>query len=630
LTPLETRLADRVRDAAGAVLGAPWTGPVPVEVTNRPDLGDYATAIAFQLARTAQRPPLAIAEDLATELQRSSADILDNTTAIAPAFVNMRLTARVLEDVVTAAHESAGRLGDSDEGAGVKIVVEHTNVNPNKAAHVGHLRNACLGDSLCRILARRGFDIEVQNYIDDTGVQVADVVVGLHFLDPAPQGVQAFDRYCSDVYKHVAEQYAADPSLLERRTEVQHAIESGSGELAALARDVTRRVAVGNLRTMSRAGVGYDLLTWESHILSLGFWESTFELLKQTNAIRYESDGPNAGCWVLPFGQGTMDATGRAVTDDKVLVTTRGIATYTAKDLAYQLWKFGLLDRDFRYHRFNEDTGQTERDLWSTTDGDGDPAAPVFAGATRVINVIDASQSYPQQVVYEALRRLGFDAAAERSEHLAYGFVSLTPEAARTLGADVDIDLAKVAMSGRAGIQVFADDLLDQLAEIIARRSADADAERMAAAAARYYMLKFSNHQEITFDFDEALRTTGETGVYLQYAYVRANGILRKVGADGPAPACQTLEAHDRQLVLRMADYPRLLAVAASTRSVSTIAKYAFELCAAFNTFYDNTPPVVSETDLELRAWRIGLVSAFRYVAGDVMNLLGIQPLERI
>ncbi len=658
---IDRQLAALLRESIGRVVGEPWEGPVPVEVSNRPDLADYASPAAFALAGRLRRPPLEIANELAADLTTHGASMLASAEAAAPAFLNLRLSDSFLAGLVEETVARAGRIADDGTGAGHKIVLEHTNINPNKAAHVGHFRNACLGDTVARMLRRLGHPVEVQNYIDDTGVQVADVVVGLRYLDVPEQGDEPFDRYCSDVYVAVQQAYAADESLVARRAEVQHAIESGEGELATAALETAQRIAACNLATMARAGIGYDLLTWESDILALGFWQTAFARLQEQGVIVAETEGPNAGCWVVPFGVGTVETEEGTVTEDKVLVTSRETVTYTAKDIAYQMWKFGLLGRDFFYRVWGEQgDGST---LWTSTrhELEHDPSAPRFADGERVINVIDDRQSYPQQVVYDCLRRMGFEAEADASEHLAYAVVSLSVEAARELGVAVDEDARKVAMSGRGGIQVYADQLLDRLAARIAAASAERaetdeaaaqsgapartrpsdeeaaeTAERVATAAARYYMLKFGTTQEIIFDFEDALRTTGETGVYLQYALVRASGIARKLAAGdaigprpSPAPTDGVPDA-DRALLLRIADYPRVLATAAQQREPLALAKYAFDLAVAFNRFYDNTPPIVAEQDEALRAWRGGLVESFRHVFGDVLDVLGIPVLERL
>ncbi|MCC7018233.1 MAG: arginine--tRNA ligase [Ardenticatenales bacterium] len=631
---IEDILSERVRDAAAGALGMPVDGAVHLEVSNRPDLGDFATSVAFTLAKAARRPPLAVAELIAAALGGAAGDgaMIAGASASAPGFVNVRLSAAELSRSVDGICRAGGRIAQRAP-TGDKVVVEHTNINPNKAAHVGHFRNACLGDSVVRILRRLGHTVEVQNYIDDTGVQVADVVVGLRFLEVPPQGDQPFDRYCSDVYVAVQHAYAADPALLARRREVQASVEEGHGPLAAFVHDVAGRIVTANLATMARAGIGYDVLTWESHILGLGFWQTAFERLRDGGALRFETDGPNAGCWVVPFGAGTVELEGKTVSEDKVLVTSQGTITYTAKDIAYQLWKFGLLGRDFSYRLWGAQADG--RPLWTTALDDGSPDAPAFAHGDRVVNVIDVRQSYPQQVVYECLRRLGFAAQADRSHHLAYGVVNLSAAAARELGVAVDEGQAVVAMSGRGGIQVFADELLDRLAARLAERTADPDvASAVAVGAARYYMLKCGNTQDIAFDFDDALRTTGETGVYLQYALVRARGILRRLAEAGvsaaPAPPPPVLADADRALVLHMLRWPRALATAGDALTAQPVAKFAFELAAAFSAFYDNTGPIVQETDAGVQAWRAGLVQAFDLLFGDVLDTLGIPALDRI
>lgn len=634
---VEALLAARIRGRIEEVLGARWDGPVPVELSNRPELGDYASAVAFPLAKEARRAPLGIAEELASGLGGPDDPLIAEAVATAPAFLNLRLSPRYFEGFLDAVHAREGAVADREPTADGKVVIEHTNINPNKAAHVGHFRNACLGDTVARMLRRLGHTVEVQNYIDDTGVQVADVVVGLRFLDPPPQGDAPFDRYCSEVYVAVQRAYEADPELLARRAEVQAALEEGEGALADFAGSVARRVAACNLATMARAGISYDLLTWESDILRLGFWSAAFERLRARNAIRLEDEGPNAGCWVVPFGAGTVDTDEGAVTEDKVLVTSKETITYTAKDIAYQLWKFGLLGLDFGYARWEGPPQPDGRPLWTGTSrpAETDPAAPDFADGERVINVIDDRQAYPQQVVYESLRRLGYEDQADRSEHLGYAVVNLSVDAARELGVDVEEGASQVAMSGRGGIQVYADDLLDRLEERLAARMEDPDSARaVAIGAARYYMLKFGTTQQIAFDFEEALRTSGETGVYLQYAYVRACGILRRLeeagrsAAPGPMPA--ELPDPDRALLLRMIAYPRVLALAGAERSPQTLAKHAFELATTFSAFYDNTTPIVKESDEALAGFRAGLVAGLRLLLADILDVLGIPAPERI
>src|SRR6185295_1022579 len=363
------------------------------------------------------------------------------------------------------------------------VIVEHTSINPNKAAHIGHLRNATLGDTFVRVLRHRGREVGIQNYIDDTGVQVADVVVG--FLHMEKMGLAEveriggkFDDYCWDLYARVGDFYAQDPARRRLQAETLHAIEAGGNETARLAAHVAARIVDFHLATMDRLAIRYDLLARESDILRLHFWERAFELLKQAGALRLETEGKNAGCWVL-----TMESEGND--EDKIIVRSNGTVTYTGKDIAYQLWKLGRLDRDFRYRRHRVDPDGHV--LWTTTSDDGETGAPVFGHAVAVYNVIDVGQSYPQRVVKAGVAALAGPEAAAASHHLAYEKVVLSPATARALGYAVGEDEGTVKVSGRKGLGVKANDLLDALvakarAEIDAR-DADRDASAREGAA---------------------------------------------------------------------------------------------------------------------------------------------------
>ena len=442
-------------------------------------------------------------------------------------------------------------------------MVEHTAINPNKAAHIGHLRNSVIGDTFVRILRAAGGRVEVQNYIDNTGVQVADVVVGfMHIEQMTLEDVRAvveslpperpFDYYCWDLYARVGLFYRhgdadakEDPELLRLRTDTLHAIEAGDNPTAKLADYVATRIVGLHLDTMERLGIRYDVLPRESEILHF-IWQHAFERIKQTGAIRYESEGRNAGCWVMP-----MDT--HASTDeheaDKVIVRSNGTITYTGKDIAYQLWKLGQLDLDFYYRPFRRyEDGHT---VWMTTSTppaeqlESSAGAPHFGGGARVYNVIDSRQSYPQQVVKKGVAAVAPHVGEEASVHLAYEMVALTPAACEELGIELNADDRArpfVEMSGRRGLGVKADDLINRLeagalGETKSRHPELADEETRATAhavavgALRYFLLKWTRNSVIAFDFKEALSFEGETGPYCQYAAVRANSIFRKLDA---------------------------------------------------------------------------------------------------
>ncbi|MBV8195487.1 MAG: arginine--tRNA ligase, partial [Candidatus Dormibacteraeota bacterium] len=391
---------------------------------------------------------------------------------------------------------------------------------------------------------------------------------------------------------------------------------------------VARRVVDAHLATMRRFDIEYDLLTWESDILELGFLQEALELLRETGAIVHAERGKHAGCWVMPPEGMDED------TDDdetKVLVKSDGIATYTAKDIAYQLWKFGLLGRDFHYRPWHGD--EASGPMTTAAHAHGDKVVPQFGRAKRVINVIDARQAYPQQVVKRALSRLGHHEEAENSIHLAYEVVALTPAAAQVLGVPVSEGREVVAMSGRRGIEVRADELLDRSIERVRDKSRDdATAQRLAAGAVRYYLLKYSLTQIIAFDFDEALRVTGDTGVYLQYAHARASGILRKVeAADGDGFAVPPeLHPSERQLLHRIDGYARALADTVAAMSPAVLTSYAFSLASALSDFYEHTPPIIREQDPVVRPFRRSLVAAARATLGDALRTIGMASPDQI
>ena len=602
---------------------------VVLERSARPEFGDWSTPAALGLARVLRRAPAAIAAELCDHLNAAGLPLVQVWEVTPPGYVNARLAddawagavlagARALEDT------GALDLPTATAAASGKTLVEHTATNPNKAAHIGHLRNACIGDTVARVLRRTGHSVEVNNYIDDTGVQVADVVVGIRELGFEQRPDEPFDQYCSRVYVEVSGRYDSDPALLERRREILHDVEQGGNETAVFVKDIARRIVNAHLATMRRFDIAYDLLTWESDIIALGFWRQAFELLRDSGAIVLAESGKLAGCWVMPAEGDDEDGDD----DTKVLVKSDGIATYTAKDIAYQLWKFGLLGRDFNYHPWERGGS-----LMSTAT-EPDPGAPAahFGQAQRVINVIDARQAYPQRIVQRALRRLHHEREADNSIHLSYEVVALTPAAAAELGVEIEEGHASVALSGRRGIEVRADDLLDRAIARLSAQARDAEsAQLVAAGAVRYYLLKFSLNQIIAFDFDEALRVTGDTGVYLQYAHARAAGILRKVdaGADAVHPP-DALHPAERELLHAIEAYARALTDTAVALSPSILTTYAFGLASAFSDFYEHTPAMVREEDPAVRGFRRALVGATRATLADALHSLGMAAPDQV
>ncbi len=612
-----------------------------LEVPPRRELGDLSSPAAMQLARVLKRNPRAIAEELAQALPRHEAvrDVRIQGAGFLNFFLDRRAFVAALMDAP---------LLDSGGVRGAKVVIEHTNINPNKAAHIGHLRNAVLGDVLGRSLKSLGYPVEIQNYIDDTGVQLADVVVG--FLDL--RGMTAadvaavpepFDFYCWDLYSEAGRWFAEDPERQRLRRETLHELETGAGPRAEIGRLVARRIVARHLGTMRRIDVSYDLLTRESDILGLNFFEQAFARLKESGAVHLETEGKNLGCWVMPLSQAEEFA---GLEDpDKVIVRSDGTVTYVGKDIAYQLWKFGLLGRDFGY-RFWAEEG-----VWETT-RDGVEGHPLFGGAWRVFNVIDVRQSYLQKIVRAGLQALGYTAEAERSVHFAYEMVALSPATARQLGFldEAEGDDKVLEMSGRKGIGVKADDLIDQLEikarEEIAKRNRElVDAEldglahELAIAALRFFMIKATTNRVIAFDFDEALSFEGETGPYLQYSLVRAKNIRRRlqqeglaadVFADEVAALPEELWSEDLwDLILEVAQTGETVEKAAESLELSLIARHALDLAQRFNALY-HRHPILQEKDPQVRAARLATVQIFRRGLESLGELLGIPVPEKM
>lgn len=660
---LEQRLRESVSRCVSANYGIDDI-PVVVELPRRPEFGELALPLCFALAKRLKRPPRQIAEELAANLPAVKG--VRSVEIAGGGYLNVRFERGAYTvAVLTQAPPSAA-------AGGSKIIVEHTNINPNKAAHIGHLRNAVLGDTLTRMLRALGREVEAQNYIDNTGVQVADVAAAFHFLKGrSPGDVEAlaadpetaFDRYCWDLYAAISRRYQEHPQSLDWRTQALAAIESGAGEIAAVARIVSDAVVDCHLDTMLRIGVEYDVLPRESEILHLEFWSSAFALLKQRGAIHRENTGKNAGCWVMPAENfrdapaGSRPDRGRPADEDaeagasKVIVRSNGTVTYVGKDIAYQLWKFGLLPgKDFHYAPLRRYADG--RRAWVSSadarDSSGEAAAPAFGAAAEVYNVIDARQAYLQDVVRAALRLLGYERQAERSIHFSYEMVALSPRCCAELGIELSAEDRKrpyVEVSGRKGLGVKADDLIDRLIDtaLVEVRDRHRDlgaaacreiAEQIAVGALRYFMLRFTRTTVIAFDFAEALAFEGETGPYLQYAAVRAKNILRKFEqAAGSPPDFTSL--HSPQAWSRHLDedlWQLLLAASRSRWAVSRavaagepaqLARHAFELARSFNNFYHRSH-ILKEQDREKQTVLLAVV---RCVLDELTLLFSVMGI---
>jgi arginyl-tRNA synthetase len=662
----------RLRDALAKHIRAKYGVELPLVLERPPkiEMGEAASPVCFELAKRLKRPPRQIAQEIQNALPPvpGIAKVEVAGAGYLNAYFDRGAFWEAAQNEVrqTNLPQAASRTSD-------KIIVEHTSINPNKAAHIGHVRNAVLGDTMARTLRYARHNVQVQNYIDNTGVQVADVVIGLlHMERRTPVSVKMlaldphFDYYCWDVYAKATQFFAEDKERAAKlRGDTLKAIEEGKGEEAEVGQVVADAIVTCHLRTMARLGISYELLARESEILHLHFWDLAFAKLKEAGAIQYAQHGKMAGCWVMPWkdeeisGINTQSAESTEGTEeeentqDKIIVRSNGTVTYVGKDIAYQLWKFGLLGKDFRYAKWPK--APEGEEVWATTSGENDPKAPPFgAPAKKVYNVIDARQAYLQDVVAQGLRGLGHAEAAENSIHLSYEIVALTPRCAAEMGYELSPDDAKkpyVEVSGRKGFGVKADDLIDRLEAAalveVQQRHAEMSAEEqnrtahaIAVGALRFFLLKFTRNAIIAFDFKDALSFEGETGPYCQYAVVRIRGIRRKGGEASATHVAVTPETAQKLLagtegnglweVLLAAgslDYAVDAAIVAQEPAFA--AKYAFQLAQAFNNFY-HKHHILSEADEQKRAFLLGLTELVETQLVRALSLLGIDAPEKM
>jgi arginyl-tRNA synthetase len=662
ILPVQRLIHDAIADAIRQHYALADLPTFAVEVPPTRSLGDLAVPVAFQLARPLRMAPKVIAQEIAAAVGPLPG--VARIVAAPNGYLNLYLE-RSAFLIARLRHEVPSLSASSD-----KTIVEHTAINPNKAAHIGHLRNAALGDTLARVLRFRGGRVEVQNYIDDLGVQVADIVVGLRELERRSldqvreiADTTRFDYYCWDLYAKVTDWYDNDKARLAVRAATLHDLEHGGTETAAAAAFIVDRIVRAHLKTMGRLSIGYDLLTYEGDILRLQFWAHAFEILKASGAVFLQAEGKLAGCWVMRIEEDAPSKDAEPNEDaeqpearEKVIVRSNGVVTYVGKDLANQFWKLGLLGRDFNYRLFG--LQEDGRALWSTTSGPSDAAAPPFGKAKRIYNVIDSRQMYLQALLSQALRALGHAEEADNSIHFSYEMVALTHATARELGypPPEGEDAAKpfVEVSGRKGLGVKIDDLLDLLIEKASREVAKRNPEfsdddcrlaasQIAVAAIRYFMLKYSRGKLIVFDIEEALSFEGESGPYLQYAVVRANNIFHKlrekealteadiVASLEQTPADELTEGDSLLwgLVFEASRLDDVVEQVARSLEFSVLAKYAFGLAQLFNAFYHRYP-ILNEEREERKRWRAAAVAYVRAQLTQTLDLMGIEVPARM
>jgi arginyl-tRNA synthetase len=684
---LQRRLADAVR----AFLRRAYSLELDAIVLEQPpkvELGEYALPLAFELAKKLRKAPRKIAEEIVAGLD--PVEGFDKLEVAGAGYLNARVNRATMAAALAAGQNPPAAIAPG------KILVEHSSINPNKAAHIGHLRNAILGDTFVRLLRYAGRDVDIQNYIDNTGVQVADVVVGFTHLEKKSRAeIEAltrqprFDYYCWDLYARVSQWYGEgekkNKEHLQIRLQTLHAIEDAKSETAAIADLISVAVLRRHLETMDRLDIEYDFLPRESEILHLHFWDAAFTKLKESGVLTYETAGKNKGCWIMrragtssePSVSPVPSVVDQTVVDQiseedqKVIVRSNGTVGYVGKDIAYHMWKFGLLGRDFSYRKFYR--YPNAHDCWISTtpaDQNAEKTHPHFGDVAEIYNVIDARQSEAQSTVIEALRGLGHAEAADHFTHFSYEKVALTPCCAAELGytlSDEEKARPYILVSGRKGFGVKADDLLDQLIasakkEVDSRHPQLSEAERASVAtqiaigALRYFMLKYTKQSVIAFDFKDALSFEGETGPYAQYAVVRATAIFKKAGLDPDSfathvataasavpprrsPAASVSEADLTQFLtgesanesanefwelwLASSKTSYIIDQSIATTEPAYLAKHVFQLAQLFNAFY-HRHPILSEPDEKRKHFLLATVAIVRRELIAALAVMGI------
>jgi len=642
----QKRLAERVR----AFLREKYQLELPMIVIEQPpstQFGEYALPLSFELAKKLRKAPRKIAEEIVAGLDDVPG--FAKLEVAGAGYINARVNRGELAAALAAGPAAA-------PGIPGKILVEHTSINPNKAAHIGHLRNAILGDTFVRLLRAHGRSVDVQNYIDNTGVQVADVIVGFVHLEKKSRAEierliasdPRFDYTCWDLYARVTQWYEQDKANLKVRLDTLHAIEQGGNEQATIADQISTTVLRRHLETMQRLDVEYDFLPRESEILHLHFWDLAFQQMKEKGVLYLESEGKNNGCWVMErggFDKRKAETPEEAEQNQKVIVRSNGTVTYVGKDIAYHLWKFGLLGRDFGYRRFYR--YPDGRECWISAE-QGERDHPHFGDVAEIYNVIDSRQQDAQNNVIEALRALGATEQAGHYTHFSYDMVALTPRCAQELGyqlAEDDWARPYIEISGRRGFGVKADDLIDTLIasaqkEVDSRHPGLEKAERtriatqIAVGALRYFMLKFTKNSVIAFDFREALSFEGETGPYAQYAVVRAANIFRKAGVEPEAALAESIDYSSLfsgetgneiwELWLTASRFSQVVEQCIATTEPAHMAKYAFQLAQVFNNFY-HRHHILTEPDEGRKKFLLATAAVVRRELIRALEVMGIS-----
>jgi arginyl-tRNA synthetase len=595
--------------------------------SSKSGFGDITCNIAFLLAKTLKKTPQQIAEEFVSAYDTSSDDQLDRVEAHQSGYINFFLDTNSFNKSILSESQKKN-YGSIDIGNNSKLIVEHTSVNPNKALHIGHLRNVVIGDALSRILSKVNYDVQVLNYVDDSGLQVADIITGFKFggFSESPPSGEKFANYCGDtVYVKTTGKYENDKELESKRREILKELEDPGSDTAKFGKTITRKVLIDQLDTVWKLGATYNCLNFESQILYSKLWEKIFEQMKSENLVRFEEQGDNAGCWVLPIEN----------EDDKILVRSNGVATYVAKDIPYAAWKLGVLNDPFNYTVFSDEQIDGKL-LWETTLEETQSGKKSFA-ANVVITVIDNRQTNLQKIITNLMSKFK---PGSSYVHLGYEAVTLSSETAKLLGNKTDGK--DVQMSGRKGLYINADEMVQKLEKRIflesKERNDDLDdeslkkiAHNVAIGTIRYELIKPDLDKIITFDINTSLKLEGDTCSYIQYSCVRAARILEKAGKqpEFDVQFDQLNNEYEINLIKQIAHFDVFVNDAAKNYSPKVIARYCYDLAVTFSSFYEHAKVLKAETP-ELINARLCLVLSFKMTLEKALDLLGIIVPERM
>ena len=623
-------IIDEIRNNLNKVLSEMSISDIDFSVEPaKPGFGDVSSNVSFLLAKQLKKSPQEIAQLISEHYEQSHHALVSKSEAHPSGYLNFFANWEKLSQLILS-ESDLDTFGFVEIGKQSTIVVEHTSVNPNKALHIGHIRNIIIGDTVSRILRKADYKVNVLNYIDDSGLQVADILVGFtHFgFNQEPPNGKKFDHYCGDdVYVKTTQKYEEDSSLEEIRKNVLKELEDGTSETAKFADTVTRKVLANQLETCWNLSVTYDCLNFESQIIRSGMWSKIFEKLKEMKLVEFENEGKNEGCWVIR---------GDGKEEDKVIVRSNGTATYIAKDIPYAAWKLGLLDDPFHYEKYPIEQPNNQK-LWQTTLNDSDSTENNFTGQ-KVITVIDSRQDRLQKIITELMAK--FKSVPDAYVHLGYESVTLSSDTAKTLGIVTDGKQAQ--MSGRKGLYVSADSVYDLLKEKtiqettqrhpeMSAQEIQSIAHNVAVGTLRYEMIKYDLDKIITFDLTKSLSLEGDTAPYIQYTHARASRILEKSERSASIDVDFSLlsEKSELDLVKTIGLFGISVKDSANNLSPKVIARYCYDLAVSFNSFYEQNK-VLGIGDENLENSRLCLVNSFKMTIERALDLIGIVAPDKM